>query len=185
MEQRRMSYTINKDRTAITCHQCGRTSYNFNDVARLYCGVCHRFHEDTSGIIKAYLIDPEARTVRTIDLPDLKMLDAMRRILGGNMDHQTISDMHDTLWVEEFGLKRGEPIHAFKLPAIQPTPYAGKAIIIGADDEGRTRAPYIPIEILMRDVEWLGVIVPAVDWVVTDERGAHAVVTYSRPNKNA
>jgi hypothetical protein len=40
------SYTIADDRRSITCHRCGRTSYNFNDVANLYCGHCHRFHED-------------------------------------------------------------------------------------------------------------------------------------------
>jgi hypothetical protein len=107
------------------------------------------------------------------------MLDAMGRIVGGSMDHQTISDEHDILWVYEFGLKNGEPIHAFKLP-VQHAPYAGKAVIVGADSEGRTRAPFIPIELLMRDVEWLGVIVPEVQWV-EDDRGAHAVVTYSRP----
>jgi hypothetical protein len=133
--------------------------------------------------MKAYLIDPEARTVTAIYLPEKNMLDAMRAIVGGDMDHQTISDEHDTLWVYEFSLKRGEPVHAFKLP-IQHEPYAGSAIVIGADDEGRTRAPFIPIEFLMRDVEWLGVIVPEVEWI-NDERGVRAVVTYSRAKGEA
>ena len=176
-------YTITPDRTAITCHRCGRTSYNFRDVARLYCGFCHRFHEDGAASMQAILIDPEARTITMIELPTDKMLDAMKRIIGDDMDHQTISDEHDTLWISENGLRGGEPIHAFKL-LIQHDPYAGKAIIIGADDEGRTRAPVIPIKLLMHSIEWLGVIVPEVKWI-NDEHGAHAVVTYSRPKHGA
>lgn len=131
--------------------------------------------------MKAYLIDPEARTVRPIELPDKdkNMLDEMRRIVGGDMDHGPISDEHDSIWVYEFGLKRGEPVYAFKLP-VQHEPYAGRAIIIGADDRGLTRPPFIPIDVLMRDIEWLGVIVPEVTWL-EDERGARAVVSYSRP----
>jgi hypothetical protein len=129
--------------------------------------------------MKAYLIDPEARVVRSIELPEKNMLDEMRRIVGGAMDHGLISDEHDTIWVDEFGLKRGEPVHAFKLTCNRD-PYAGRAIIIGADDNGLTRPPFIPIEFLMHDVEWLGVIVPEVVWL-KDARGARAVVTYSRP----
>ena len=32
---------------AIKCLRCGMVSHNPNDVAQLYCGNCHRFHEDT------------------------------------------------------------------------------------------------------------------------------------------
>lgn len=41
-----MTYTIQKDRAGITCHVCGMTSWNKNDVEKLYCGNCHRFHAD-------------------------------------------------------------------------------------------------------------------------------------------
>jgi hypothetical protein len=30
----------------IHCCVCGRTSFNPNDVEQLYCGHCHRFHDD-------------------------------------------------------------------------------------------------------------------------------------------
>lgn len=30
----------------IRCLLCGRTSWNPNDVDELYCGHCHRFHDD-------------------------------------------------------------------------------------------------------------------------------------------
>jgi len=41
-----MTYTIQKDRAAITCHFCHKTSYNKNDVEQLYCGHCKIFHAD-------------------------------------------------------------------------------------------------------------------------------------------
>jgi hypothetical protein len=137
--------------------------------------------------MRAYLIDPEKRSVRPIELPDKGMLDAMRAIIGppsGGMDHVIISDEHDSIWVDEFGLKRGEPIHAFKLPT-SPTPFAGRAIIIGADrDTGFDRPPFIPIEMLIATVDWLGIIVPAVEWI-DEANGVRAVVTYSRLRKES
>ena len=29
---------------AIRCHLCTSVSHNFDDVSKLYCGRCHRFH---------------------------------------------------------------------------------------------------------------------------------------------
>lgn len=44
-------YAIHPDPDApagyvITCHRCGLTSANPNDVSNKFCGFCHRFHED-------------------------------------------------------------------------------------------------------------------------------------------
>ena len=136
--------------------------------------------------MKAILIDPERRTVEPIELPDndIAIGEEMQRIIGcSGLDYGLIDDMRDTIWVDEFGLKRGKPIHAFKLP-VQHDPYAGKAVILGADDMGATCAPYIPIDLLRQDIEWLGVIVPEVEWI-KEERGGRAVVTYSRPQNGA
>ena len=33
----------------IQCMVCMRTSYNPNDIAELYGGFCHRFHESVEG----------------------------------------------------------------------------------------------------------------------------------------
>jgi len=38
-------YTVSEDGTSITCHTCGMTSFNQNDVKNRYCGKCHKFHE--------------------------------------------------------------------------------------------------------------------------------------------
>lgn len=43
-----LTYDLLEDeehRDAIRCTQCGLVSYHPMDVARLYCGFCHRFHE--------------------------------------------------------------------------------------------------------------------------------------------
>jgi hypothetical protein len=34
------------DSPSITCPQCGRTSYNPNDVEQRYCGACHQYIGD-------------------------------------------------------------------------------------------------------------------------------------------
>jgi hypothetical protein len=132
--------------------------------------------------MKAILIDPFAREVREIEIAatnDRALTIEMHRLIGADtLDHQMISNDHDSVWLDDAGLKRGEAVYAFKLP-IQRDPYAGTAVIIGADQIGRTRAPLIPVEVLRRDIEWLGRIVPEVIWEKT-ERGSRAIVTYAR-----
>jgi hypothetical protein len=39
------TYTIASDGSWITCHRCGQTSHNLNDVTHKYCAKCRRFHE--------------------------------------------------------------------------------------------------------------------------------------------
>ena len=46
----RALYTIASDGKSITCHRCGKTSYNRNDVAERYCGQCHAFHDDVDEV---------------------------------------------------------------------------------------------------------------------------------------
>jgi ribosomal protein L37E len=40
------TFTIADDGQSITCHACGRTSHNPNDVKERYCGHCNVFHEN-------------------------------------------------------------------------------------------------------------------------------------------
>lgn len=37
---------VAEDQSWIKCLKCNMTSYNSNDVAALYCGHCHRFHQE-------------------------------------------------------------------------------------------------------------------------------------------
>jgi hypothetical protein len=39
-------YELLDEGRAIKCLACGMVSHNLNDVAQLYCGNCHRFHEE-------------------------------------------------------------------------------------------------------------------------------------------
>lgn len=44
---RAAAYTIAADGSAITCHRCGLTSHNPNDVEHRYCDHCKVFHDST------------------------------------------------------------------------------------------------------------------------------------------
>lgn len=44
--EKAQSFTITDDGLGITCHACGFTSYNLNDVKHHYCDYCHKFHDD-------------------------------------------------------------------------------------------------------------------------------------------
>jgi hypothetical protein len=84
----------------------------------------------------------------------------------------------DIGWVDDNGLNGGKPVHAFLLP-IGKDPIAGRCVIVGADERGETCSARIPLIVLRRDVEWLGLIMSEVMWDHT-EHGSRAIVTYSR-----
>jgi hypothetical protein len=81
-------------------------------------------------------------------------------------------------WVDDDGLMGGKPVHAFLLP-ISKDPIAGRCVMLGADRHGMTCSARIPVVILQRDIEWLGLILPEVTWEHTAS-GSRAIVTYSR-----
>lgn len=130
--------------------------------------------------MKAYLVDPQRCSVEEIDLPDKKVEQnaEMRRLIGcKGMDHCTISDEHDQIWVDDIGLTNGR-CWGWKLQGMIE-PLAGRGVMVSADDAGRMRPPVVPIEWIRRDVVWLGEIVPEMT-TVKEEYGARVVVTYSR-----
>lgn len=45
-------YRIAADRRAITCLVCGATSYNPNDIDRLFCPTCDAYHEDRELLLR-------------------------------------------------------------------------------------------------------------------------------------
>lgn len=45
-DEARKSYVLCPAADAILCLRCHRLSHNPNDVINLYCGACHRFHEE-------------------------------------------------------------------------------------------------------------------------------------------
>lgn len=127
------------------------------------------------------LIDPIERNIR--ELESEVTLDAIHKLIGADtLDSFRLALFDnrrtDMGWIDDAGLSRGKPVHAFLLPTAKD-PIAGKCLIIGADDRGETCSCQIPIEVLRQDVSWLGLILPEVTW---DETGAvsRAIVTYSR-----
>ena len=44
---------------SITCPICQRTSYNYHDVVKKYCGACHRFTSEVGRELKASELEPD------------------------------------------------------------------------------------------------------------------------------
>jgi hypothetical protein len=111
--------------------------------------------------VRAILIDPKLRRIVDVELSDKNLLADMRRLIGCNsMDHTTLSDEHDSIWVSDNGLQAR--CWAFKIR--DSDPFAGTAIIIGADHHGETRPPRVPIEWIENDITWLDEIEPEIHW---------------------
>ena len=132
--------------------------------------------------MRAILIDPEAQTMVEIEtegkLADIHALVADK----DGLDQFRIADhglSWDYGWVDDKGLVEGEPIFAFKL-AINPSPIAGRCLVIGVDRESRDNCDArFPLDDLRREITWLGLIKPEVTWV-EQPGGVRAVVTYER-----
>jgi hypothetical protein len=134
-----------------------------------------------SKTLRVILIDPEARSIR--ELQSDGSLDSIHELVGAEtLDHTRLAVFDDGNvdygWVADDGLMAGKPIHAFLLPTGKD-PIAGRCLIIGADRYGKTCGCRVPLVVLLRDVKWLGLILPEVTWDHT-ERGDRAIVTYSR-----
>lgn len=130
---------------------------------------------------RVILIDPEARSIS--ELESSATLAALRELIGadtlGHFRLAAFENGHiDTGWIDDTGLSRGKPIHAFLLPTGKD-PVGGKCVIIGADRHGETCSAMLPLALLRQDVTWLGVIRPEVTWDHTAQ-GSRAIVTYSR-----
>jgi hypothetical protein len=135
-----------------------------------------------SKLHRAILIDPEARRITELEIE--VTVAALHELIGAEtLDNFRLAffdeDRHvDMGWVDDGGLSRGLPIHAFLFPRAKD-PVAGKCVIIGANRMGETTSCRIPVEILRQDVTWLGQILPEVTWDETDI-ASQAIVTYSR-----
>lgn len=135
-----------------------------------------------SKLYRTILIDPVVRSIT--ELESAATVAALHELIGApTLDNFRLAlfdqDGHvDMGWVDDGGLSRGEPVHAFLFPRAKD-PIAGKCVIIGANRMGETTSCRIPVEILRQDVTWLGLILPEVTWDETD-MASRAIVTYSR-----
>ena len=138
--------------------------------------------------MRAIMIDPKLRRVTDIELPDKEadQLPDMRRLIGSSdLDHITISDVGDVLWLDGMGLQHGV-CWAFKIR--DGGPFAGKGIVIGTARDGGSQAPIVPLVMIQNDIDFLDQIEPEVHWEeapITLPNGAtvmrvRSFVTYKR-----
>lgn len=140
--------------------------------------------------MRALMIDPKLHRVTDIELSgktDSEQLADMRRLIGtSDLDHITISDLGDVLWLDGAGLTRGV-CWAFKIR--DGGPFAGKGIIIGTNrNDGSSQAPIVPLALIQNDINWLDEIEAETHWEespITLPNGAvvqrvRSFVTYKR-----
>lgn len=125
-DQKKKSYDIAKDGKSITCHTCGRTSHNLNDVRNRFCGWCHVFHQDhperlVGGAVYVYRPDqpepqisnarmppkPSLRDIKIVVLPLLDRGDGVPR----DLEHVSVLFQGERadMFVDEVGVNDGLP----------------------------------------------------------------------------
>jgi hypothetical protein len=115
--------------------------------------------------MRSIMIDPKLRRVTDVELTgstESAQLADMRRLIGAKgLDHITISDLGDVLWVDDNGLTRG-PCWAFKIR--DGGPFAGTGIIIGTARDGGSQPPIVPLAMIQNDITWLDEIEAETHW---------------------
>lgn len=133
--------------------------------------------------LRALLIDPDQCRIDVHNVDAASIVSTSYQLLQcSSIDHFRIADhgtSWDYAWVDDEGLKRGEPIAAFRL-SVRRDPVAGRCLLLGVDkNTGETVDAKFPIDVLRENIEWMGLIRPEVTW---DRQGDvnRAIVTYSR-----
>jgi hypothetical protein len=125
---------------------------------------------------RALLIDPAARTVTSVPFNG-----DPKTIVGAEcLDFFTIAEFglsFDQGCIDDDGLSRGEPVHAFRFDN-RDDPIAGRCLVIGARiHSGEACDAMMSIAFVREHVQWLGRILPHVQWEQTDT-GARTVVSW-------
>lgn len=113
------------------------------------------------------LIDPKTRTVTEHQVNTAYKV--MAEMIGSPpaIDTFRIADFPDTWdygYVDDSGLQRGEPIHAFQFIG-RPDPVAGACLLYGCEKgTGETCDAKFDLHTLEQLIQWLGVITPQVTW---------------------
>lgn len=131
--------------------------------------------------LRGVIIDPERRSVEVVET-DGSPEQTQALVRASALDHFRLADHGESWdygWVDDDGLTRGQPVHAFKID-IRDDPIAGRCLLIGVKKEtGDTTDAHMPVDFLREHIDWLGEIVPEVTWDET-ESGSRAIVTYAR-----
>jgi hypothetical protein len=134
-------------------------------------------------IYRAILIDPRLRIVRPVEYDGSS--DATHELVAADdgIDCFALRDHRETYdygWCDDEGLTRGKPIEAF-LFSNRPDPIGGLCLITGVQKEtGSTCDAKFSLDILRREIIWLGMILPEVTWDEPSPGHHKAIITYSR-----
>lgn len=102
--------------------------------------------------MRAFLIDPEAKTVNEV-LFDGDYHQIYTLIGAECFDVCRLPD-NDGIFVDDEGLVNGKPQSFFMhIDAMQPL--AGKGLVLGCDEQGNTVEPKTTLDHLRRSVVWL------------------------------
>lgn len=102
--------------------------------------------------MKAYLIDPAARTITQVEYTgDYKNI--YTHIEANCFDVARVYKNGDGIFVDDEGLLN-EPEHFF-IHRNYPNPLAGKGLMLGVDDEGESVEPGTDIETLRNDIAFV------------------------------
>ena len=109
--------------------------------------------------MQAYFINPFSRNVTTVDYDgDYKsisrMIDASRGCFDVVRLYWNQMSIHDAAFVDDEGLYVED--QAFWIHRNYPQPLAGKALVLGCDDEGESIAPKTSFETLNEDIYFIG-----------------------------
>lgn len=130
---------------------------------------------------RAVLIDPVLQSVAVTEI-DGSLASIAAAVGTDNLDHFRIADFENSWdygWVDDTGLLRQQPIHAFLL-AIRRDPLAGRCLLVGVDKGSKDNCDAkFDVQILRAEITWLGLIKPEVTSDKT-EAGGRTIVTYER-----
>jgi len=112
--------------------------------------------------MKAYLIDPFTKTISMVEysgdyneIYKLIECDTIYKLI--ECDTFTCADFNefgDTVFVDDEGLINGKD-QEFFLIGDYPTPLAGKALVLGTNQEGESVEPSMTIEQVAVRVDWI------------------------------
>jgi hypothetical protein len=102
--------------------------------------------------MKAYLIDPQAQTIEQVDYSGdyTQIYDLINASL---FTAATFNEAGDTCFVDDEGLFNGD--NEFFIIADYPQPLAGRALVLGCNDEGESIEPSISLEQCRALVAWV------------------------------
>lgn len=105
----------------------------------------------------ALLIDPANKAVTVVNLPDAgdNLPTIYKHLQCERFDAVALSN-GDTIYVDDEGLLKA-PLHFFAVRGA-PQPYAGRGLVVGVDERGRSVAPATSLQHLTDNVKFIELI---------------------------